>query len=93
MYFLSFFQHDFFFFNANIQQESFKSFKKKKKKDISLREKGTFLSIEILFGLLEYVCLLGEDLEGLSSLGHCRGYLHFPVMSSKEKRMEVEERG
>lgn len=64
-----------------------------RKKIVSLREKGTFLSIEILFGLLDYACPFGEGLQGLSSLGQCRGYLHLPVVSSKEKRMEVEERG
>lgn len=56
-------------------------------------EKVTFLLIEIVFGLLEYACLLTEDLQGLFSLSRCRGYLHLSVMSSKEKRMEVEERG
>lgn len=63
------------------------------RKITNLREKGTFLLIEIVFGLLEYACLLGEDLQGLFSLSRCRGYLHLSVMSSKEKRMEVEERG
>lgn len=64
-----------------------------RKKNLSVRERGTFLSIEILFGLLEYACFPGVDLQGLFSLGQCRGYLHLPVMSSKKKRVEVEERG
>lgn len=49
-------------------------------------EKGTFLSIEIVFGLSEYAYLLGEDLQELFSLGQCRGFLHLPVINSEEKR-------
>lgn len=48
--------------------------------------KGTSLSTEIMFGLLQYTCLLGEGFQGLFSLGQCRGYLHLRVIKSKEKR-------
>lgn len=54
---------------------------------------GHFSPHEVLLCLLQYVCLFGEDLQGLSSLGHSRGYLLLPVMKSKEKREEVKERG
>lgn len=50
-------------------QISSRSIKRILNREVSVREKGTFLSTEILFGLLEYTCLLGEDLLGLLSFG------------------------
>lgn len=48
---------------------SSRSIKRILNKKVSVREKGTFLSSEILFGLLEYACLLGEGLLELFSFG------------------------
>lgn len=53
----------------------------------NLMERSTFLSIEIVFGLQKYACLLGEDLQGFFFLIRwCTGYLHLPVINSREKR-------
>lgn len=56
-------------------------------------ENTTFLSIEIVFDLLECAYLLEEYLQGLFSLGLCRGYFHLPVINSKEKRKGGGGRG